>query len=330
MSVSALGLGGDGTPAPHWLHGDERIWTEVNCYADLWIEVVHALGDDPVAGLAYTLSARFDGDQWTFIKPYPQDLERLYGLDVHEINTWRPVLEHVVEHLSRGDLVTVEVDSWYLPDTAGVSYQREHVKTTIIPERVEAVGRRLGYFHGAGYHELAGDDFDGVFGLRNEPGGDRLPPYVELVRRRVRRPDEAPPERELVERALGTAREHLHRRSGGNPVREMGQRMVADLDWLRSAGLDAFHRYAFATCRQCGATAELAADFCRWLAERGHPGMLAAVAPFCAVAEGAKALQFTLARAARGRSVDLSGLLEGLADQWDAALAVVERELVGR
>ncbi len=29
---------------PHRLHASARAWTESNCYIDVWIEVLHALG----------------------------------------------------------------------------------------------------------------------------------------------------------------------------------------------------------------------------------------------------------------------------------------------
>ena len=44
------------TYAPHRIHGDGRVWSETNCYADLWIELLHALGRDPVAALPFTVS----------------------------------------------------------------------------------------------------------------------------------------------------------------------------------------------------------------------------------------------------------------------------------
>ena len=35
----------------HELHGPSRMWQETNCYVDLWIEVLSALGHDPHAML---------------------------------------------------------------------------------------------------------------------------------------------------------------------------------------------------------------------------------------------------------------------------------------
>ena len=79
----------------HFSHAGERIWPETNCYLDLWIETLHALGLDPVPAFARALSADHDGLQWTFLKQQPEDLRRLYGLEVTEEIVWLPLLETV-------------------------------------------------------------------------------------------------------------------------------------------------------------------------------------------------------------------------------------------
>lgn len=324
MTALSLPAGTTGVPAtaappylPHPLHSSARTWTETNCYVDLWVEVLHSLELDPVAAGAVTLSADFDGDQWTFLKHPPEDLFALYGVEVAELNVWRPLADHIADHLDRGRLLTLEVDSFWLPDTAGVSYRLQHTKTTIAVAEFAPTGRRLGYFHGAGFHHLQGDDLVGV--LREQTGPDALAPYVEVVRLDRLHRD---PERLLAAaRALTAA--HLARRPADNPVVRLGDRMLADLPWLTEQGMETFHSYAFATCRQCGATAELAAEFCEWLGERTGGGLTEAVAGFRSAAETAKSLQFQLARAVRGRSVDLAGTLEELAGSWARAVTVV-------
>jgi hypothetical protein len=303
----------------HPLHGPDRTWTETNCYADLWIEVLHALGLDPVPAAACTLSAGFEGDQWTFLKFPPEDLRALYGIEVAELNVWRDVEDHVVEQLGRGCLLSVEVDAWHLPDVP-VSYRSEHVKTTIVPNVADPDARTLRYFHNAGYFELTGDDYDGIF--RGTDAG-ALAPYVELVRLdRLTRRDPA----DLAAVARGIVADHLARRPLDNPVEAFRKRLEADAAWLPTQPLETFHLWAFATCRQLGATAELAASLVRWLDERGSPNATSAPSPdahFQAVADGAKSLQFSMARAARGRAVDPRPLLDDLAAHWDAALAGV-------
>ncbi len=304
---------------PHPLHAGERSWTETNCYVDVWIEVLHALGLDPLAAGAFTLSCDYDGDQWTFFKHPPEDLRALYGLEVSEYNVWRPVIDHVVEQLAYGRLTTVEVDSWFLPDTRGVSYRTAHVKSTIVPNLVDVADRRLGYFHNAGYFELDGEDFDGVFRLGSHADPAALAPYVEQVRlEHVER--DAP---DLVARALEVTAEHLNRRPTDNPFPRMAAGLARDLPWLSEQDLETFHLYAFGVCRQCGAGAELAASFVDWLNLHDGPGTEPAAVAFRALADGAKALQFALARVVRGRTVDLDAVLGPMADRWEVAMGIL-------
>ncbi len=315
MTVALLPLTADGF-RPHALHASERNWSETNCYVDVWIEVLHALGLDPVAGGAFTLSTDFEGDQWTFFKYPPEDLRALYGLEVSEFNVWRPVLDHVVEQLEFGRLCTVEVDSWFLPDTRGVSYQIDHVKSTIVPQMLDPGARRMGYFHNAGYFELEGDDFDGVFRLGRHAEAPGLPPYVELVRLdRVRRNDP-----ELVSRVVALTGEHLARRPSDNPIIRLGERIEHDLPWLTGQDLETFHLYSFGICRQCGATAELASSFVDWLNRFDRTGTEPAADAFRDLAAGAKALQFALARVVRGRTIDLMPILTPMAKHWSEAM----------
>ena len=64
---------------PHRVHGDDRIWLESNCAADLWIEVLHALGLEPLAAMGFLVSSGFDGEQWRMFKFLIEDVRRLYG-----------------------------------------------------------------------------------------------------------------------------------------------------------------------------------------------------------------------------------------------------------
>src|SRR5579872_5956282 len=101
------------------LHGSKSTWVEKNCYVDIWIEVIHALHLEPRAILPFAAMIDFEGDQWTFFKPPHSELLDLYGIDVQELNVWRPLLEHAVEHLSCGRLISTEADAFWLPDTSG-------------------------------------------------------------------------------------------------------------------------------------------------------------------------------------------------------------------
>jgi hypothetical protein len=319
VTVALLPLGADGY-RPHVLHATERTWTETNCYVDVWIEVLHALGLDPLAAGAFTLSADFEGDQWTFFKFPPEDLRELFGIEVSEMNIWRPVVDHVAEQLDFGRLCTVEVDSWFLPDTRGVSYRTDHVKSTVVPQMLDREGRRLGYFHNAGYFELDGEDFDGVFRLGPYAEHAGLPPYVEVVRLdRIRRNDP-----DLVGRVLVLTADHLARRPPDNPVTRLGARLEQDLSWLAEQDLETFHLYSFGMCRQCGATAELAASFVDWLNRHDRTGTEPAAVAFRDLAAGAKSLQFALARVVRGRTVDVAPILGPMEKSWATAMTVLE------
>jgi hypothetical protein len=318
VTVAPLSLRAE-TFVPHLLHASERSWTETNCYVDVWIEVLNALDLDPVAASAFTLSCDFEGDQWTFFKFPPEDLWSLYGIDVAEMNVWRPVVDHVEEQLAMGRLCTVEGDALFLPDTAGVSYGTHHVKTTIVPSRLDRDARALGYFHNAGYYELEGDDFDGLFRLGTHEDPAALPPYMERIRLdRVRRDDP-----DLVDRVLALTRDHLARRPSDNPVRRMAGRLREDLPWLATQDLEVFHLYSFGLSRQCGASTELAASFVDWLNEHDGPGTGSAATALREVSEGAKRLQFAMARVARGRTVDIDGVLGDMAANWDDAMGVL-------
>ena len=126
--------------------------------------------------------------------------------------------------------------------------------------------------------------------------------------------------------------DHLSRRPSTNPVEAMGRRIVADLDWLRRSGEAEFHLYAFATCRQCGASAELGAAYLTWAAQAWPEwaGPLSTAArEHTSLAETAKSLQFNLARVARGRHADVTGVLASMTSHWqaaDLALAEISRD----
>ena len=302
---------------PHALHSPDRTWAETNCYIDLWVELLHSLGLDPVPAAACAFSADFDGDQWSFLKFSAEDLRILYGIDVAELNVWRPVHEHIRSALDQGRLLTVEVDAWWLPDTCGTSYGAEHTKTTIVPAALDLAARRLGYFHNAGYFELTGKDFDGILRLGSEADPTALAPYVELVRIEQVKPGDPG----ILARARALVADHLGRRPLDNPVARLAAAVERDISWLAGQDLATFHLWAFGMLRQCGATADLAADFVEWDCAQGGP-VATAAEHFRAVATAAKTLQFQLARVVRGRIVDAQPMLALMADGWKAGIDI--------
>src|SRR5438094_8451797 len=76
----------------HPIHQEGRTWAETNCYVDVWIERLHALGYEPGAALAVTLTIDFEGDQWTFFKCPLLVMYDLDGLDVQELAVCRPLV----------------------------------------------------------------------------------------------------------------------------------------------------------------------------------------------------------------------------------------------
>ncbi len=297
----------------HPLHREDRAWPETNCYVDLWIELLHALGLEPVAAMAFTVAADHEGDQWTFFKFPLEDLYESFGIDVGELTVWRPLPEAILTQLQRGRTVIVELDAFHLPDTAGVSYRLEHVKTSVAVQRIDLAARRLEYFHNRGFHALEGEDFDAVFRRDGPPDPRVLPPYVELVKLdRLQRPG---PEK-LARLAAGQLRRHLARRPARNPVHAYAEAFARDVEALRGQPPQAFHAYAFATLRQLGANFECAAAFTRWLGGAAA----AATAPFERIASTAKAMQVRLARVSAGKPYDGAAALATLAAAWDEGM----------
>lgn len=297
----------------HRLHTQERSWAETNCYVDVWIELLHAWGFEPLAAMPFTTTIDFEGDQWTFFKFPHADLEELFGLDVQELAVWRPLEVHIEEQLGLGRPVLVELDSYYLPDTAGTAYRTAHVKSTVAAMEIDVAAQRLGYFHGQGYYELAGEDFLRIFRMTGEFSADVLPPYAEIVKRRNLA---TPTTERLVAASLDVLRRHLRRLPTENPFDKFKARFAADLAWLAGASLEMFHQYSFATLRQFGASYECAASYLKWLDEHHVEGLDSAAAGFTTLSTGAKTLQFQLARAmARKKPLDLTPLDE-LASVW--------------
>jgi hypothetical protein len=302
----------------HPLHAADRAYTETNCYTDVLIELLSCAGHEPLAMLGPVLAADFEGDQWTFFKPEPAELRTLYGVDVHEMQPSDRLPCQIARQLSAGRTVIVELDAWYLPDTAATSYRREHVKTSVIAAGIDVEGQRLRYFHNAGLYELDGADFRGAFRIEPTGGPDVLPPYTELVR------FDAGPAlsgEALRATALQLLPGHLGRRPTTNPFERFAEQFATDLPALLDGSAEDFHSYAFANIRMAGAAFELAASHVRWLF--GHtdaPGVQA----FDVIVEASKALSFRLARRRPFQVRD--ALAEPIA-AWDRAMADLDSAL---
>jgi len=316
-TVSLLGLD-PGSYRRHFLHGPGRDYAETNCYIDTLIEFVHALGSEPLAMMGCVLPVDFEGDQWTFFKPRSEDVEALYGIDIHEMQPYRPLPDQIAEQIGAGRTLVVELDSFHLPDTAATSYRAAHVKTSVIAEAIDREAETLRYFHGDGYFELAGEDYRGVFRLGREYSGDVLPPYTELLRL-----DAGP--RLDGEELRGAAREMLRaqaaRRPSDNPFDRFGAGLAVELPNLLAGDAQRYHDYAFATVRMVGSAFEVGASHVEWVL--GEAGAVAA-ARMREIVAGSKALSFKLARR---REFDPAPAVETLADAWSAGFTELDRAL---
>ena len=303
---------------PHPLHAAQRSYVESNCYTDIVIELLHACGYEPLAAFGHLTRMDFEGDQWTFFKPPPEDLEALFGIDIHEMQPYRPLPVQIAEQIAGGRTIIVELDAWYLPDTASTSYRREHVKTSVGADAIDLDAETFRYFHGTGLHELRGEDYRGALRLETEAPAAALPPYTELVRFDAGPRLEGEELRAAARELLGR---HLGRRPRRNPFEGFGERLVSELPRLLGGDLDEYHAYAFATVRMAGAAFEIAASHAEWLF---GDDAAAATASMREIVDGCKVVSFRLARR---RSFEVAPLIEPLAGAWARAMEALAEAL---
>lgn len=303
------------------LHDGERRWPETNCYVDLLIEVLHAAGNDPAAALGFTAAQDFEGDHFTFFKFQTADLQKLFGLDIEELAIFDRLDERVLTQIGRGRLPMVEVDAFYLPDTRGVGYRIAHSKSSIGINALDPQARRMEYFHNAGYFALDGEDYDALFSPQ-DASGMPLFPYSEFMK--LGRTEAAS---DIPATARGLLAQHLARRPGRNPITAFAEVFADHAKALAARSPEYFHTYAFNTLRQLGANFELLASHLDWLAGTGVDGLDEAAREAERICEGAKTMQFKLARAmARRRFDGLAEMIAPMAESYDRVMDI----LVGR
>jgi hypothetical protein len=297
----------------HALHASERSYQETNCYADVLVELLHACGYEPLALFAHVVRMDFEGDQWTFFKPPPEDIELLFGVDVHEMQPYRPLPIQIAEQLELGRTIIVELDSWYLPDVAGTSYRSAHVKTSVAPDAIDPEAETMQYFHGPGMFSLGAEDYRGVLRL-NSLSDDALPPYTELVR------FDAGPRLEgeaLRSASLATLQRNLAHRPSQNPAESFGAALLRELPTLLTGDLDDYHAYAFATVRLAGSGFEALGSYVEWLFGSDAGEATEAISGFV---DACKVLSFRLARR---REFDPQGQISAMAASWERAIGTL-------
>lgn len=301
---------------PHALHGFDQDFRETNCYSDLIIELVHGLGLEPTACLAYTLAADFEGDQWTFGKPSHHDLESLYGIRIEELSLYRPLINQIVTQVQRGSVPLLEADAFHLPDTIGIDYRTSHAKTTIAITCIDADTKTLRYFHNATFAELKDDDFDGVLQPLISAQKGYLPPYCETAKLDF---VSERSQKQLREIAFASAQFHLKKRPLKNPILTHAAAMQEHQQFIINGGLPAYHAYTFVALRQLGSAHQLGAHFLRWL-NADDANLVAAATAFEQISTVAKMLVLKLARVSNsGKLADLNAIFAEMAAQYDIA-----------
>lgn len=314
LGVEALSPGGF---VAHPLHREDSTWSNTNCYLDVWIELLHGLGVAPEPLFAAAVAADAQIEQFEFLKLDHRDLEEVYGIRVGEYDLWTGLLAQAQTQMTAGNLLILEADAYWLPDTRGVSYGIEHTKTSIVVLAADPARRHLVYLHNEGLHELDGEDFERVLGEDRREG--IVPaPYVELVRLERFAPLDSAAAREQTRRLL---RVHAARAPQENPAEALMGILRSRFAWLGRAGMEGYHALCFETTRQLGVVAMLAAAACRHAED---PPLETAASHWDRVSEEAKSLQFQLARVARGRtSKALEATMGSIAEHWAAAAAAL-------
>ena len=331
----ALPAPAGGIASPHPLHASMSLGL-----LDPWITLLASLGLDPHALWPAAVALAFLGDQWTPLAPRHDELRALYGIDVQPLTVWRPLAEHAIEQLSAGHALSVDVDAFWLPDTA--SHRQDHAKTTIVLTEVDLAARRIAYLHGTGWFQLLGDDVTHLLGLDDDTSDleaiadwrgarvaqvgaaavalaeGQLAPHAQIIRidRRLARSTE-----ELQMLALHHLGCHLAFRPAANPVRRFAARLADDLPLLRDYGPGYADQWASCTVRRLAAASGFAARGLAWQETPLHAATLA----FEHIARDATALDAKLARAVVStKAVGVNALLESIAQAWDEGMAALE------
>ena len=122
---------------PHPLHGPGAPTRETNCYTDIIIELLHACGYEPLAAFG---SSGPDG-----LRGRPVDVLQAAARGPRGAVRHRHPRDAALPAAARADrradragrTIIVELDSWYLPDTASTSYRTEHVKTSVAADAID-------------------------------------------------------------------------------------------------------------------------------------------------------------------------------------------------
>ena len=222
------------------------------------IELLHACGYEPIAAFGHLVRMDFEGDQWTFFKPPPEDLESLFG-DRHPRDAALPAAARADRRAARSAVARSSSSS--TPGTCPTRRPRATAQSTSRPRsppmRSTPTARRCGTSTAPACSSSAARTTAACSGSA-EFSDDVLPPYTELVRfdagprLRGRRAARAPPSTLL--------RRHLDQAPARQPVRAVrAAARTGAAGAARAAGSSDYHAYAFATVRMAGSAFEILA-----------------------------------------------------------------------
>jgi hypothetical protein len=129
--------------------------------------------------------------------------------------------------------------------------------------------------------------------------------------------------------ALGLLDTYLQQRPEQNPF--IAYRQYFEQYSATITDLETFHKYAFASMRQFGASYEYASIFLKWLTEEHGANLSEAAEHFAAIAETAQILLLKTARTVKtGKPLKAQPLLQTMQEHWDQGMSslVVNRQVV--
>jgi hypothetical protein len=307
---------------PVW-PAQDRIWPEANRHTDLWLSVLAALRLEASACLPCTLAVDWLDDQWTQFRPSQDDLYTLYGLRVHALHLWRPLVEHLQEQLSAGRLVVVDVPARGLPDGAGGLLHPRGASETIVVNELDPTQARIGFFHRTEYRVLQGAAYHRLLPASGHPDAAALPGRAEVIdlHHLVRRPSETL--RHLSHQVLEKTLQRVPTR---HPLRRWKRRFACDLPALLAAGPTHYQHWAEAGPQQLGAAFDLAALYLVWIAGgcSGSAHLVQAADAFRQLSVLARSLVLKGSRAVEsGSPFQEHELIDRMVRHWSRGMALL-------
>ncbi len=137
----------------------------------------------------------------------------------------------------------------------------------------------------------------------------------------MKRGDKALAGEALKQGSLMLLKRHLGHRARKNPVAQWRAELPYHIERLAARDMEYFHLYAFNVPRQLGANFEMLGTYLHWLGGNAESADAAR-----RIAEGAKAIQFQLARMANRRRFDAAALqLSPLEADYDLILSTLAK-----